>query len=459
MMARPFSQFAGSADFKDRRFRNALLGVVVLALVARVLYLVFRGALLVPDSYDYLDLAGNLLRGHGFSMDASPPFLPSIRRPPVYPLFLAAVSWTGRHQLTAVAVLQILADTWVTLAVILVARSVASPAIALGSGALYALHPGAVANCAVIQSECLFAALVLGGLVLVARGIDRQLLWSSALGGLVLGIAILCRAVALPLPLLIALALLFFPQIPRRGRHVLAMVSAIVLLVAPWAVRCTLAAGQPVLVQGTSGVMVYVAARYDWNQLDQTEVWHRFDRDPEVQSLGINLGTLSRGTTAAEVAEFDRALTKLARQRILAAPVAYLTSRVQGIPYFLLTSYETLPGTALSFGELRRGRQWLILAVKGISFILFSLLPLVLGLVGLLHARRNLVALCCAAIWVYTAVIYFPMWREPRYWLPAIPFLCVSVAIGVELLLQGSRSGQLTAGSLATALRRRLVRE
>ena len=43
------------------------------------------------DAGDYRRLAENLLAGRGFTLSAAPPYEPSARRAPVYPVFLAAV--------------------------------------------------------------------------------------------------------------------------------------------------------------------------------------------------------------------------------------------------------------------------------------------------------------------------------------------------------------------------------
>ena len=47
------------------------------------------------DSAEYAQLARNLAGGHGFSQAAQPPYEPDVRRTPVYPAVLAAVTCAG----------------------------------------------------------------------------------------------------------------------------------------------------------------------------------------------------------------------------------------------------------------------------------------------------------------------------------------------------------------------------
>src|ERR1700687_465086 len=43
-----------------------------------------------PDSFEYDQLAINLLAGHGYSQGVVPPYLPDVRRTPLFPLLLAS---------------------------------------------------------------------------------------------------------------------------------------------------------------------------------------------------------------------------------------------------------------------------------------------------------------------------------------------------------------------------------
>ena len=50
-----------------------------------------RGALTPDDAVGYDTLARNIMNGQGFSLQAGPPFEPTLYRTPVYPYFLVGL--------------------------------------------------------------------------------------------------------------------------------------------------------------------------------------------------------------------------------------------------------------------------------------------------------------------------------------------------------------------------------
>src|SRR5438445_9559087 len=95
-----------------RRSRAALAAALVflVALVARLAFLWWRGPHTTPDSVEYLALARNITAHAAYSLQTSAPFLPSIRRPPLYPVFLAMLCCLGHPDPLAVAVIQSILD-------------------------------------------------------------------------------------------------------------------------------------------------------------------------------------------------------------------------------------------------------------------------------------------------------------------------------------------------------------
>src|SRR5215813_2343749 len=70
--------------------RIALFASFILALGIRLLYLAYHGpAPIFEDALQYLGIAKNLVEHSAFSISHSEPFIPTIRRPLTYPLFLA----------------------------------------------------------------------------------------------------------------------------------------------------------------------------------------------------------------------------------------------------------------------------------------------------------------------------------------------------------------------------------
>jgi hypothetical protein len=404
------------------------VGVFVVALGARMAFGAVRGPVLTPDSRDYISLARNLEANRAFSLDSTPPFTPTIRRAPLYPVVLTPFVRDGSLNASGVVGSQAVLDALVAVMILQLATWAAGLRVAAAAGLGYALHPGAIYFSANILSESLFTALLVGAvcaLVMASRG--GALPWSM-LGGTLLGLAALCRPVALPLAVAIVGVWLVILRIPRRRLHSLALVGCAGMVVLPWAVRCTGLSGQLVLVQGASSTTFYVATLTDWDQRDQETLWARFSAE---DVYGRSLGA---ARTPREMAEADRVGTRMALQNIRSDPGSYVRSRMRHLPYLALNSFDSFTGLNTSFGAAWAARAWLTLAAKGSLLLVFSAVPLLLGVAGLLGDWRTPAMALSAAVWVCTALVHAPTWIEFRFWVPAVPFLLVSAAVGLRLL-------------------------
>jgi hypothetical protein len=67
-------------------------------------------------------------------------------------------------------------------------------------------------------------------------------------------------------------------------------------------------------------------------------------------------------------------------------------------------------------------------------FVLFSLVPLLAGTIGLFAGRRAIEKTLCGALWVFTLVIQLPGYVEYRYFFPAVPMLLVTAAYAFDWL-------------------------
>lgn len=426
----------------------AIAAVFLLALCARVAFLSVRGVKFTPDTADYIRLAENL-RAHGaFSLDKGAPFTPSIRRAPLYSAFLAAFIWSGGVSVPWAVAAQIGMDAAVAVLVLLLAHAALSVRWALAAALAYAIHPGAVYLSTYMISEPLFTALTVAGALLVLYGLLRDRLALTIFGGVAFGLATLCRPISLPLPfLLVAAGLFVAPRLPRRWLHAALLVACTAVVITPWMVRCAGVSGRLVFVQGYTPALFYAATRYDWNQQDQETLWPRFATQDPYGKL------LHAARTPQEVAEADRIGLRLGLDNIRANPKAYLASRARSAPYLFITSFDPFTGLNKSFGQLSREGDVFRLALKVSLLLVFSLVPLLLGVLGLFGSRRNLSAAFCATVWIYTLMINLPMWVEYRYWLPAVPFLLVNAAVGAQIVTArwGARGPHCSGKSAADA--------
>jgi hypothetical protein len=413
--------------------RDFLFYAVVVFLVAagaRFAFLAFRGPTLSPDSADFLLLAENI-RTHGaYSLDTAPPFTPSIRRAPVYAFFLAALPMAKTNRAVAAAVLQVLLDAGVAVMVLLLAlrSSVLRWRWSIAAGFAYAIFPGAIYASTTVLTEPLFTSLLVGGVLAAVVGFSKDRLRLTALAGVLLALAALCRPIALPIPVIFAGIYLLRKTSRRRWLHGAVLLGCTAAIMAPWAIRTTRVAEQLVVVNGASAVPFYVATRTDWDQKDQATLWTRFVNEDEYGRR------LAAAKTPKEVAEADRVGGRMGLENIRANPRRYLSSRLRTLPYLVVTSFDNFTGINGSFRTLWQQGSVLKLALKLALLFLFSLVPFVLAWLGLIPGRRNLAALLVSVVWLYMLAANLPMWVEYRFWVPAIPFLLVTAAHGAQFL-------------------------
>jgi 4-amino-4-deoxy-L-arabinose transferase-like glycosyltransferase len=411
-----------------------MAGVVfLLAAATRLIFLAWRGPAMTPDSQEYVKLAQNLLAHGTLSLDVAAPFNPTIRFPPLYPALIAALSWIGAPSLVMVATVQSVLDAVAAVMLLLMARTLVPLKWALFIALAYAFHPGAIASTRTILTETLFTALLISAIWILALALKRDRVPITAFSALFLGLAVLCRPIGLLLPFVLSVPVLLVLKRRRAVLHAVVLIGATLLVVMPWSIRSSRIAGKLVMVQDSSvaGALFYVATRSDWDQKDQSTLWPRFS---EEATRMVSAAETRHQSDPQEEIRPDRLLLVEGLRNIRANPDKYLISRVRSFPYLFITSYDSVTGINKSFGTLAAQRDLLPLAAKLILLFTFSLLPFLLGLVGLIPSRRNITAALCATVWLFVLVFYIPLWVEPRYWTPCIPFLLISSALGAHTL-------------------------
>jgi 4-amino-4-deoxy-L-arabinose transferase-like glycosyltransferase len=407
---------------------RAAAAIFLVALCMRGGYFAVRGVSIDYDSTAYLTIARNIATYGAYSLAEAPPLAPTIRRAPVYPAMLAVIGATDVGTAWRAVLVQLILDALSAAGLVLLACHTVPLRWAVGAGAVYALHPGAIDMSTHVLTEPLFTFLSLLVAFGLAHGIrDRRLLY-TALGGLALGVSILCRPIGIPLVVLLPLAVGLVTRPPKLVLHCALFAAAAAVVVAPWSVRASEAAGSFVLVQGHSAANFYVPTRWDWNQADQAQLWVNLrDKDEwgKIQAVA---------RTPREAVEADRIGMRAALANIRANPAAYAVSRLKTYPYLFLTSFDHFTGIHASFAQLTAQGRLVPLATKALLLLLFALAPLVLAVVGAVGSLRSPGSAVAAALWIYTALIHIPMWIEYRFWLPAVPFMLVSSAVGAVAL-------------------------
>lgn len=276
-----------------------MMAAVVIGFVVRAAFgvLYWQGKPLTHDEREYLALAANLAAGRGFTQDLpNEPEQPGVQkfgRAPIYPLFLApVVAWNpelraGRMPADVPASVQIAQAIVGALGVWLIgaiAGRLGGPRMGVAAAWVAAVYPPLAWICAYALTEAFYATLVLAVVWWLAplldddgasnarasRGEGRSLDgngsgsesnggarsgnrssgdWRIAIGGALIGLAILTRPATIffvPFALLLAWR--------QRRAWVMWMLAGVLLVVAPWTVRNAIVYQRFVLVASEGGV-------------------------------------------------------------------------------------------------------------------------------------------------------------------------------------------------------------
>jgi 4-amino-4-deoxy-L-arabinose transferase-like glycosyltransferase len=220
--------------------RAAWAAIVVVAVLARFAFASLVVGLDAPpkgDETDYHAIAQNLLDGDGFAVAEG---IPTARRPPAYPAFLAGVYAVTGTSTSAARVAQVLLGAVIVALTGRIAQRYFSGNTARLAAALAAVNPFLIFISGYLLTENLYLLALLGALF-VAGG-PRHMTVSArraAACGALLGVATLARPSGLPMFEWVVAALLLLSGVAWRVRIVRAAVAifAFALVVAPWYAR------------------------------------------------------------------------------------------------------------------------------------------------------------------------------------------------------------------------------
>jgi len=233
----------------SKRRAGLAVGVIVIAALAlRLAYSFGAGGLLErvdPDAY--LAIAGNLAEGEGFASVAGQP---TAYRPPMYPVFVAAILIMSGGSLHVVAVVQAVISALTIAGVYGIARELGGERAGLAGAAIAAVDPFMIHTSGEGMSEALFCLFLVGGifyLVMSEKG-DSHLFpgkrWLSpfisrtVLATLAIALAGMTRPIAWPLCALpVLLALFRKGKLSARLAHAVLVVAICAAVSGPWIVR------------------------------------------------------------------------------------------------------------------------------------------------------------------------------------------------------------------------------
>ncbi len=423
----------------DRRFGLVLLGIAVTALAVRTLVIVLVDPHVprLGDASAYHLLANHLADGRGyirpFDLTKFGLVVPTAEYPPLHPFVVSLLARAGLRSVQAQRIGLAFVGAGTVALVGLVGRRVAGRWVGWVAAGIAALSPMFFLPEATLMSETVFVFLVTLALLLTLRLRDAVTPWRVAALGLVLGLAVLTRAEAAVLGVLLLVPLLRAGTQSVGTRSVGARIGLVaiglgvmVAVVVPWTARN----------QSTFHHLVPVS-----NNLGTALAGANCDLTYSGGFLGSWRSTFGAGDDAA-----GRCFTGFnGSQPHFNEAVAAAAARRQGID-FARDHSRDLPQVAAArvlrtFGLFRAGQQIQLEALEGRpaaweragTWLEWLLYPLAIGgFVVLVRTRRPWWPLLATVVTVVVASLV--TYGNQRFRIAAEPAIAVTAAVAIVAL-------------------------
>jgi 4-amino-4-deoxy-L-arabinose transferase-like glycosyltransferase len=196
----------------NKWFCRELIWVIVVAIALRLVY--FTGICAFnpsgfwdPDSQGYYQIAGNIVDAGSFSQSVAEPLKPDHSRTPVYPLFLSVFRLLGLSAPVAVFFQVLLSCVTCIITFYLSYELTGIKSAALVAAIIVAADIPSIALANSLLTETLFTLLLVLSVFFIILFIKKNGYASLCSGAILLGLAVLCRPIAILLPLVFVIVL------------------------------------------------------------------------------------------------------------------------------------------------------------------------------------------------------------------------------------------------------------
>jgi 4-amino-4-deoxy-L-arabinose transferase-like glycosyltransferase len=383
------------------------------------------------DAADYDRLGASIAAGHGYPGQLQPA-TPSAFRPPLYPFVLAGVHLVGGGW-TAERLVAALLGTIAVLLVFLIAVRIWGRTVGLTAAGLAAIFPPLFLMSATLLSESLFTPLVLAAVLAVLQYRDDPRVRWAALAGVLVGLAALTRSNGTLLVLAAAAGV--WVGKPRQRRAALAapavVLVAALLTVTPWIARNAIDFGRWVGLTTQSGYAVAATYNADAARVDPPGHVRMTWTVPEFRSLYRR--PMDEGRRSDKLVHSAIDFAKAHPGYVVKAS-AWNTLRVFEL-------HRDDPIVPWYTGGLLQavGERDLISPLIPLTVYAALILALIGAATqaGLGRARRG-----PGFVWAFPVLILLPaivLYGQPRYRIPADPFLLILAALGLRFVVRTTR--------------------
>jgi 4-amino-4-deoxy-L-arabinose transferase-like glycosyltransferase len=301
----------------------------------------------IDDAHSYDIMGLNILQGNGFSGDENPPYKPTIRRTPVYPIFLAGIYAIFGQAYDIVRIIQAFIDSITCFLVYLISlfcfrNKKNYKQLALLTFILAALCPFTAFFASMIYADLLTTFLFTLSVFLFILAISKKQWQYYFLSGITIGLAFLCRP-AIFAYLFILVVCMFLSNIRNNIKLILKYIFiymfGVSLVWLPWVYRNYVVFDRFVPLALNSGEILWVGTfppgRYEKD----------FTVDRDIHEAYLKL----KGKAALDM---DSWLGKEAIKRIKKEPLKYFYYSFKRIGYLWVSSNSMFIQIEKTFTEL-----------------------------------------------------------------------------------------------------------
>jgi 4-amino-4-deoxy-L-arabinose transferase-like glycosyltransferase len=385
----------------------------------------------VGDGATYLATA-RTLHDHGvYSIDTTPPFVPTAYRPPGYTAFLACVQVFG-DSVGAVVAVQLLVSL-LTIALLVLLANRFAPESTWVVALIAALNPFDAVYAGAALSETLTSVLLMAAALALALGATTRRLMAA---GILVGLTCLTRDIYLALVPFGAVAWLAFARaIPVRRRVVQALVVCAVsaLTVIPWTIRNFEQFHKFIPVSaGRLGYSLWLgtwATNGDFTSGDARGEARQYP--PEAFASDAERQVVEAATK--DLALGDATLRAVFIDHLRRAPVGVVLVWLKRAPrLWLATRFDIFELNPRLFP--RASQSWTI--AKALLFAIDATLVVLAGMGALAAVRRRSALAWVVVPLTFTALVYLPLNSfESRYSQPMVPLLVLLSGFAISVFL------------------------
>jgi len=374
---------------------KTIYAIFILAIGLSIAFSFTSEVKLSPDAVEFDTIGWNLAQDNGFTLDRN---RPDATREPLYPFFLSLIYRLFGRNYRIVQLIQAVLVGLIAVLTYRIGQKLFNQTIAGLGGLLVAVCPAFIAYGSYLWTEVLFTFLLLAGL---ERAINNR----AIIAGVLLGLAILCKAALILLPFFLLLSsIIIWRKNQQLAYRLITIMLIAVSIVLPWTIRNYKAFDTLIPVRTGSGISLWIASYLPWDG----ESLGGGDGYPEVRLEYIRNEPLKSLTFGLDEVAVDKKLSRLAMESIRKNPKGFIK----------LSLKRAIRLWQHPIGEVSIAEKNIFLA-KLYQF--FHYLVLLFALVGVVKSPFRTIPI--TAIIIYFTLIYAISYAHPRYQFPILPLL------------------------------------